>query len=101
MAAVGWTNCHNSQKRVTRDEQEIWGANIVEWKIAGIKLKHTHEDFKRRTKVPLERSVITDQRFGQGIKELYNIDVEVKEKDQVAIACQVTCQQLSFPHIYD
>jgi hypothetical protein len=103
LAAISWTNCSNKDRNLIRTEQEIWGANSIEWKRNSTVLKDVREFFDAKTKNTLSNTEVKDDSYGKGTREIYTINVVLKEKhdDKIIEESDVRCSTLTYPKIYD
>jgi hypothetical protein len=101
--ALGWTDCKNDDKQIIRTEKEMWGANPVTWTKEGKTLKDVREFFFKDTKRRISLDRIDDGSYGRGHKEIYTIEVLLKEmqNEKIIENCEVTCQSFQFPHAID
>lgn len=98
-AAMGTLNCANGDGSLRRTEQEVWGANVVEWTYQGKKIDQSQISAVGDP-VVINEEVRFNQEFGEE-RVLENVQKIQLTLGDEGVSTFVLCYSLTYPNAYD
>jgi hypothetical protein len=100
-AIIGTTHCANATGTIQRREQEIWGANIIDWTYEGRPVDESSVKVVSDSARIIEHLVRTDAELGDENTKTEVVKVVLLLETRAPIEDYLICKTVEYPNVFD